>query len=76
MEKEYIEKVLKTIKNLRISQNLTQIDIANKVGMSTSFYGMIERGCRTLNLEYLIRISQALDCDLIDLLIISENNSK
>lgn len=74
MEKEYIEKVLNKIKDLRNSSNMKQAEIAAKAGFTTSYYGMIERGSRTLSLEYLYKIANAFDCDVVDLLMMCEND--
>lgn len=72
MEKEYTEKVLKKIKELRSASNIKQSEAATKAGISASFYGMIERGSRTLSLEHLYKISKVFDCDVVDLLMMCE----
>lgn len=40
------QKVGKTLKNARRSLGLTQAEVADKVGISSNYYSMIERGER------------------------------
>lgn len=72
MEKICLEKILKTIKVIRVSESISQSEMAKRLGMSTSFYGMLERGNRTLSVEMLIKTAEAFDCDLSDLIMIAE----
>lgn len=72
MEKICLEKILKTIKAIRVSESISQSEMAKRLGMSTSFYGMLERGNRTLSVEMLIKTAEAFDCDLSDLIMIAE----
>lgn len=72
MEKISLEKILKTIKAIRVSESISQSEMAKRLGMSTSFYGMLERGNRTLSVEMLIKTAEAFDCDLSDLIMITE----
>lgn len=67
--------LLKLIKNLRVGMSLSQSAMAAKIGMSTSFYGMIERGERTMSIEYFFKIAEGLDCSPIDLLMILEQKN-
>jgi len=67
-----IEKLLELVKTIRVSMSVSQSEMAKRVGMSTSFYGMIERGNRTLSFEHFCKIAQALDCTPIDILMILE----
>ena len=64
--------LLSLIKNIRISMSISQSAMAEKLGMSTSFYGMLERGNRTLSVEYLFKIAEAFECTPIDLLMMLE----
>ena len=72
MEKICLEKILKTIKAIRVSESISQSEMAKRLGMSTFFYGMLERGNRTLSVEMLIKTAEAFDCDLSDLIMIAE----
>ena len=67
-----MEKIVKTIKTIRVAESISQSEMAKRLGMSTSFYGMLERGNRTLSVEMLIKTAEAFDCDLSDLIMIAE----
>ncbi len=56
--KKYFPSVLRRI---RREHGLTQEVLAERVGVSTSYVGMLEVGKRTPSLEMLFRISDALD---------------
>lgn len=73
MKKVKTEKILKLIKDYRNDLGLSQSEMAKRSGISTSFYGMIERGNRSLTVEYLIQIAEALECSAADILEIAEN---
>jgi len=51
------------VKDLRRKQNLTQEALAEKLNMSASFLGHIERGTRITSLETLVKLCIALDTD-------------
>ena len=51
------------VKDLRRKQNLTQEALAEKLDMSASFLGHIERGTRVASLETLVKLSIVLDTD-------------
>ena len=51
------------VKDLRRKQNLTQEALAEKLDMSASFLGHIERGTRIASLETLVKLCIALDTD-------------
>ena len=74
MDNLNVKKILSVIKAMREELGYSQAEMAKWSEMSTSFYGMIERGNRCLNIENLIKISNALDCDITDILEIAENN--
>lgn len=46
------------LKLLRISKNLQQKDIAKSIGVSTSYYGMIELGTRKPSLCVAYKLSK------------------
>lgn len=51
-------------KRVRIRRNvlgITQEELADKIGVSTSFIGHIERGSRKLSVETLYALCKALD---------------
>lgn len=51
------------VKTLRQQQHMTQEALAEKLDMSTSFLGHIERGTRVASLETLVKLCQVLDTD-------------
>ena len=51
------------IRTLRQKQQLTQEQLAEKIDMSTSFLGHIERGTRVSSLETLVKICNVLDAN-------------
>lgn len=51
------------VKDLRRQQNMTQEELAEKIDVSASFLGHIERGTRIASLETLVKLCQALDTD-------------
>lgn len=67
-----VENILNLIKQMRTECGLSQSEAAKAANISTSFYGMIERGNRTLSVEQLIEIIKIFDCNLTDFLEILE----
>jgi transcriptional regulator with XRE-family HTH domain len=55
--------VRQKIKERRKELNLTQEQIARKVGKSRSWYTKIEIGIRNIKLDDLIKLSKALEVD-------------
>ena len=76
MRKITLENILNLIKRLRTEMGLSQVDAAKAANISTSFYGMLERGNRTLSVEQLIEIVKIFDCNLTDFLEILEMEEK
>lgn len=56
------------IKTRRKEMKLTQEDLAEKVGISASFMGHIERGSRVLSVDTLRKLCISLDLSADDLL--------
>ncbi len=52
------------IKKARIKNNLTQFELAEKIGLSQNFIGDIERGIKLPSLTKLIELSNTLKCSL------------
>lgn len=66
-------KVHEKIRFLRREKNLTQEEMAEKLGMSPVSYGKIERG-ETDYLSKLEKIAETLGIDLMELLMLGEKN--
>lgn len=71
-----VENILNLIKQMRTECGLSQAEAAKAANISTSFYGMIERGNRTLSVEQLIEIIKIFDCNLTDFLEMLETSEK
>lgn len=54
----------KRIRQLRKQQKFTQAELAEQVGISTSFMGHIERGTRIASVETLVGLSDTLNVSL------------
>lgn len=66
----------KRIRSQRKLLGMTQEELSEKVGVSCSFIGHIERGSRKLSLETLVNISEALNISCDALLQDSLNGSR
>lgn len=60
----------KTWRDIRESMNLTQADMARKLGMSRQLYQMKESGKRQFKLDEAIAISKMSGVDLADVQIV------
>lgn len=58
------EKLGETLKKAREKQNLTQEEVAEKSGMTTTYYAMIERGEVNPSWAKLTKIFKVLDLKL------------
>lgn len=56
------------IKYLRLSKNLTQLDLASLINMGDSAFRRIENGNTNPTIKTLIKIANGLNVDLVDLL--------
>lgn len=56
------------LKSLRKDSGLTQAALAEKVGLTTNYYGDIERGKKIPQMDTMVRIANALDASLDDIL--------
>lgn len=56
------------IKYLRLSKNLTQLDLASLINMEDSALRRIENGNTNPTIKTLIKIANGLNVDLVDLL--------
>ncbi len=56
-----LDTIGKGIKKYRLAKKLRQEDLAEKVGLSANYIGMVERGEKTPSLESFISIINALE---------------
>lgn len=65
---EDAKKNLKTfgsrIQELRKKNNLTQSELAEKIGLSTNFIGMVERGERNTSVDKIFKLAKAFNISL------------
>lgn len=65
---EETKKNLKTfgsrIQELRKKNNLTQSELAKKIGLSTNFIGMVERGERNTSVDKIFKLAKAFNISL------------
>ena len=65
---EEAKKNLKTfrsrIQELRKKNNLTQSELAEKIGLSTNFIGMVERGERNTSVDKIFKLAKAFNISL------------
>ncbi len=65
---EETKKNLKTfgsrIQELRKKNNLTQSELAEKIGLSTNFIGMVERGERKTSVDKIFKLAKAFNISL------------
>lgn len=52
------------IQELRKKNNLTQSELAEKIGLSTNFIGMVERGERNTSVEKIFKLAKAFNISL------------
>lgn len=69
-QKTYLveQTVPEIIKSIRVSKNITQTDLADKLGMSQNGYSKVERGLTEITIEKLKEIANALDVHYLELL--------
>lgn len=63
------------IRFLRKKRNWTQEQMAQKLHITSQYFGYIERGQRPISLELLCAIAQALQCSLYDLVPLKHENT-
>ena len=64
-EQAYLEKIGRLIQESRQNRNLTQAELADKIGSSQSAINRIESGKQNITLEMLARISEELSSEII-----------
>ncbi|MBQ9785651.1 MAG: helix-turn-helix transcriptional regulator [Clostridia bacterium] len=55
------------IKSIRKTQNMTQEQLAEHLGVSVGYISQVERGITKINLDLLASITGVLSCDLSEL---------
>jgi len=65
MTEDYREKIGKLVAELRANHNLTQAELAAKLGTSQSAINRIEKGTQNISLEIIARISDVLNSEIL-----------
>ncbi len=52
----------------RLAAGLTRIELAERTGLSASYVARIERGCANVTLDAMVRMAEALGCEVSDML--------
>lgn len=68
-EKEYLKKLAHNIKKVRKEKGITQVELAYSCGFEKQNMQRIEAGKTSPTLKTLLKISDALEVDIKDLLI-------
>lgn len=61
MSKRKLQAFGKRVRELRLEKGLTQEQLAEKLGVSENYVGMIERAERNTSLEKVFKIAKALE---------------
>ena len=64
MNIKILEKLGKRLKEIRLSEELTQEALAEKVGIHPTYVGKLEAGKSNLSVKLLFKISRALNVNL------------
>lgn len=68
MSNEDLTKLGKIIRSKRMTQNLTQIELAGKAGVDRNYIGMLERGERNPSYLSLLKIAKGLGITVDELI--------
>lgn len=68
MSKQFLSALGLNVKNRRIQQKLTQLELCHAAGIDLSYISRIERGQVNVSIEALLKVSNALKCNARDLL--------
>lgn len=66
---DYLKKLGLNIKRIRIAKEMTQVDLAYTCGFEKQNMQRIEAGKTSPTLKTLLKISEALEVDITDLII-------
>ena len=75
MEADVLKTIGENTRKYRTRAGLTQAELAEKVGVGTSFISRVERGEKRMRIETILLVAAALHIS-VDLLLCPENESK
>jgi len=67
MNRQYLIALGKNVRQIRSDRGLSQEALADLCGLHRTYLGGIERGERNVSLLNIVRIAQALDVDITEL---------
>src|SRR3954449_12557893 len=62
------------LRELRIAGELTQRQLADACGSNSPFISNLERGVKVPSLTMLLRLAEALDCEVYDLVLVFDRS--
>jgi len=68
VKKDLLKEFGKHLREIRLKQNLSQVDLAYKGNFDRNYIGMLERGERNPSLKNLQRLAETLEITLPELL--------
>jgi len=68
VNKDLLKEFGKHLREIRLKQNLSQVDLAYKGNFDRNYIGMLERGERNPSLKILQRLAETLEITLPELL--------
>lgn len=75
MDKENQKSIFNKLRELRRSRGLTVDTLATKIGENSQKVARVERGDRSLTLDYLVKVSKALETPITTLIEEEERDS-
>ena len=57
------------LRQLRAEKNISQNEVAEKLGLSQGYFSKIENNTKRLSVEQVFELSQILDCSTDDIII-------
>lgn len=76
MDKSVAERLGIAIREIRKNQNLTQEELAEKIGSSFSYIGRLERGEGNFTVQTLEKITIALNIDFFDFMSLGKQDNE
>lgn len=73
-DREICEKMGRTLKRLRVAQNMLQVDFAVAADLNPNHYSKIERGKVNIRFNTLEKLAKALNISVRELLSINYEN--
>ena len=63
------------LRELRVERNLTQTELAQRCGSNRPFISNLERGVKVPSLTMVLRLAEALECRVYDLVKVFDSSS-